>query len=371
MGRSRQATARPYACQIHEKQAVCPNCGTALAKLIEHGRTVLRCPRGHGRALSDYALRSWVVDEFQDDFASALHRGRPDRRPCPRCKKPLSLSTFYRLPIEHCRPCALVWVSDSLLERLPLRPEKERERAGSKMHLPVEVRFDPNLESVKEFYSPFVNVKKGKEHPYATVGIILLCLMVTYSWWALGRPDAFIAEPRNPFRLFGAPMLAALFTHSNWAHFLGNSYFLFSAGSLLESHIGWKKFLALFFLCGFASTAAHGYFQPNGLLGASGAISGVIIALVATQPEGSFALRPSLLGVPLLGSLFTITIKLPIWLWAFGWFGFDLYAMGQQLQGQGDNVAHAAHLGGALLGALMAGLAFSDAESPAPKRVKA
>lgn len=347
----------------------CPNCRGPLAQMLEHGRTTHLCPRGHGRAVSASTVRAWVVDEFQLDFGEALARGKGHDRPCPKCKKQFSLSRFYKLPIEHCQNCALVWLTDGLMERMPFRPARERERASTSVRLPVEVKFDPNLEAMKELYSPFEGVKRGTHMPLATVGLILACLVVTYIWWALERPDCFVSYPREPQRYFGLPLLLSLFTHNSWAHFLGNSYFLFVAGSVLESNLGWRRFLALFFLCGFGAKVAQALNTDIGSVGASGAISGVIVALVATQPRALYALRPSFFGVPLLGNIFTVSLKVPVWLWAFVWFGFDLYAMGQQMQGHAfDNVGHAAHLGGAVLGALLASQAFFQEEKPGKAR---
>lgn len=341
-------------------RTACPNCRSPLAELIQHGRKACVCPRGHGRAVSASAARAWVVDEFQADFGEALTRGKENGRACPRCKKQFLLTRFYRLPLEHCRGCDLVWLTDGLMERMPFRPEKERERASSSVRLPVEVKFDPNLEAVKELYSPFEGVRRGPHPPVATLGLILACLLVTYAWWALGRPEAFVSYPREPLRFLGAPLILSLFTHGSWGHFLGNSYFLFVAGTVLESNVGWRRLLALFFLTGLAAELAHALHGPHGGIGASGAISGVVVALVATQPNATYALRPSLFGVPLLGSLFTVSLKVPVWLWAFVWFGFDVYAMGRA-----DGVGHAAHLGGAVLGALLASLMFFG-EQPKP-----
>lgn len=369
MSKPLAARREPYVAAFKEAGLCrCPNCRSALAQTLEHGRIAHLCPRGHGRALSASTVRAWVVDDFQPDFGDSLARGNPGARACPRCQKQFLLTKFYRLPIEHCRSCSLVWLTDGLMERLPLRPAKERERSSASIRLPVEVKFDPNLELAKELYSPFEGVRRGPAHPAATVALILLCLAVTYTWWALGRPEYFVSQPREPFRYFGAPMLLALFTHANWAHFVGNSYFLFIAGSVLESNLGWKRFLALYFTCALGAELVSALVSPGGGIGASGAISGVVVALVATQPKASYALRPSLFGVPLLGNLFTVSLKIPVWLWAFVWFGFDLYAMGQQMQGRGDGIGHAAHIGGAVLGALLASQEyFQEPQKPATR----
>jgi|GEM_PF-6347254 len=355
----------------------CPNCGAELAQSLLHGRVTHLCPHGHGRAFSASSVRAWIVDDFQVDFGLTLEKGKNGTRGCPRCHKQFMLSRFYRLPIEHCRHCSLVWLSDGLLERMPLRPEREREHAGAGVSIPVKMRFDPGVETVDDLCSPFEGVRYGKETPWGTLGLAIAFALFTAAFWFLGYPDYFVSVPREPFRYFGLPLVLALFTHADWSHLFGNGYFLFVAGSVLESHTGWKRYLILFFSCAVGARIAHAASSDAGSLGASGAISGIVIALVATQPKAYYILRPggSLLGVPVLGNLCAVSFRVPIWAWAFAWFGLDLFLISQKGV-LADGVSHAAHLGGAVLGAMLASQPYfqgpeaGPARKPAPRSAK-
>jgi membrane associated rhomboid family serine protease/Zn-finger nucleic acid-binding protein len=345
----------------------CPNCGSILAQSILHGRTTQLCPRGHGRAYSASTLRAWIVDDYQVDFGLTLEKNKKGRRCCPRCNKQFLLSRFYQLPIEHCSGCSLVWLTDALLERMPLKPECDREHSGSSVPIPLTLRLRPGVEAVDDIYSPFEGVRRGKETPWATLALVLAFAAFSYAFWYLGEPGYFVALPREPFRYFGLPLLLATFTHTDWPHLFGNAYFLLMAGTVVESHLGWRRFLALFVVCAVGARIAHALNTGVGSLGASGAISGIVIALVATQPKAFYSYRPlgSVLSTPLLGDLFTVSLRVPIWLWAFAWFGFDLFLMSLE-SWYHDGVGHAAHLGGAVLGALLASHPFFQGPELAP-----
>lgn len=151
--------------------------------------------------------------------------------------------------------------------------------------------------------------------------------------------------------------LTFMFTHGGFFHFLFNMFSLWMFGNQVENIWGPKKFLAFYLITGFASAVAHygvvawevtsqGYsltdpgvlraLADTNLVGASGAIYGILVAFAFLFPRQ----RLMLLFPPI-----------PIearWL-VLGLIGLDLF---QGLSGAGTNVAHFAHVGGALVGAL-------------------
>ena len=75
----------------------------------------------------------------------------------------------------------------------------------------------------------------------------------------------------------------SIFLHGDIVHLLYNSFALAFFGSILERISGHKNFLAIFFITGILANVFSVIFYPASL-GASGAIFGVIGALVVMRP---------------------------------------------------------------------------------------
>lgn len=146
-------------------------------------------------------------------------------------------------------------------------------------------------------------------------------------------------------------MVTALFLHGGVMHLLGNGWFLWVFGRSVESAIGPWRFASIYLGAGLAGTAAqvaadHGSTIP--LLGASGAISGIMGAYFALFPRAwIIALVPwvvPVLPIPAIAFLF-------LWflLQAANGLG-DLFAGGAA----GAGVAWWAHAGGFVAGIALA-----------------
>ena len=79
-------------------------------------------------------------------------------------------------------------------------------------------------------------------------------------------------------------LLTAIFLHSDLVHLLYNLFGLALFGTILESIIGTKKFLKLFFIAGLVASLASIPFYDK-VLGASGAIFGIIGMLGILRPK--------------------------------------------------------------------------------------
>jgi membrane associated rhomboid family serine protease len=134
---------------------------------------------------------------------------------------------------------------------------------------------------------------RAERPPYAVLGLIIgMGLLHLLSWlgmefyhlgsdwrwehWALTLDDPSPTE-----------FLSSIFAHANFAHWFGNSFYLWVFGAPLENRIGPYRFLLLFVLCGlFANLMDSGLFQIAAAggsvvqhfrsLGASGAIVGIM-----------------------------------------------------------------------------------------------
>lgn len=126
----------------------------------------------------------------------------------------------------------------------------------------------------------------------------------------------------------------SMFMHANWAHLTGNAFFLFAFGCGLEKRAGWLVFLLVYFISGLGGCLLYEQFgQGMPLVGASGAIFGIICSMAILDAKAFVVMPGAPLPVPvLLAAVFYIANE---------------YSM----LDKADSVAHYAHIGGGLAGA--------------------
>ena len=116
-------------------------------------------------------------------------------------------------------------------------------------------------------------------------------------------------------------LVAALFLHGGWLHLLGNMAFLSVFGDDVEGRLRWRRFLILYLGSGLVASAAQIAGSPRSdlpLIGASGAIAGVLGAFLVLFPKARLA------GVLPLGCL-VIPMKSRAFLFIPFWFLLQLY----------------------------------------------
>ena len=82
-------------------------------------------------------------------------------------------------------------------------------------------------------------------------------------------------------------VLTSMFMHGGWMHLIGNMWFLWIFGNNVEDAMGHLRFVVFYLLCGVAAAALQAAFDPDSVIpmvGASGAIGGVMGAYVAAVP---------------------------------------------------------------------------------------
>jgi membrane associated rhomboid family serine protease len=149
-------------------------------------------------------------------------------------------------------------------------------------------------------------------------------------------------------------MVTSQFLHAGWLHLLSNMVVLLFLGKKLEERIGPLKFLAFYLASGIAGnivyTAFHlGSHEP--VLGASGAVAGVLAASLLCNPNGIVWLP----GLP---------IFLTVWMFAPFWFFTELINAihEQNVHSTAGGVAYLVHVGGFIFG-LAAATTFTRADS--------
>jgi len=149
--------------------------------------------------------------------------------------------------------------------------------------------------------------------------------------------------------------------HGGYAHIIGNMLFLWVFGDNIEDIMGHVRFVIFYLLTGVVAALAQVLIDPGStvpIVGASGAISGVLGAYIVLFPFGK--IRTAIL-IGFIPIIFMTPAWLQIGLWALIQFfnGFAAFTVDSQEVG---GVAYFAHIGGFLCGALAIWL-FRDRES--------
>lgn len=169
---------------------------------------------------------------------------------------------------------------------------------------------------------------------------------VVFAWGLV--PGRFLADPPGEL----ATLFTSMFLHGDWAHIIGNMVFLVIFGDNVEDALGHARYLVFYLLSGVAAAAAQVGIDPASaipMVGASGAIAGVLGAYLVLHPRANIAVLNPILPLWLwLGPVFT----LPSWVVIGYWFLFDnvLSALGRSGMASEGGVAFFAHIGGFVAG---------------------
>jgi membrane associated rhomboid family serine protease len=198
--------------------------------------------------------------------------------------------------------------------------------------------------------------------PFVTWAIVALCVLL------FGASQAGLIPPVEPLLaagfgiipkvVFGDAFLpsdimqapgwltpvTSLFLHGGMVHLVGNMLFLWVFGDNVEDCMGHLRFAIFFVVCGVMAAFGHALMNIDSvrpLIGASGAISGVIAAYFLLHP------RVRVWGLVLK----YIPVAVPAWVAIGAWVAVQAF---QGFWGDQSQVAWFAHLGG-----LGAGLALT------------
>ncbi len=167
-----------------------------------------------------------------------------------------------------------------------------------------------------------------------------------------GAYEGIDLGPGLPACAFGGftwqAVLTSLFLHGGWVHLLGNMWFLWLFGNNVEDSMGRVRFLLFYLLTGAAATGAHILAEPDSMLplvGASGAISGVMGAYLVLYPR----IR---IYTAFVVFVFLRVVPVAAWFVLLLWFGLQLLSGYLTPVGQGG-VAFWAHVGGFIAGVVL------------------
>jgi uncharacterized protein len=165
---------------------------------------------------------------------------------------------------------------------------------------------------------------------YFALQLSLLCIILFIIQLIVpGFTELFLLKQNSfsePWRYF-----TAIFLHGSLGHLMYNLFALALFGSILETKIGSKKFLLVFLTSGLLASIFASIYYPSSL-GASGAIFGVIGALVVIEP---------------FMMVWAAGLPMPMILAGLFWLLLDIGGLFSN-----DGVGHIAHIFGLFAGVL-------------------
>jgi membrane associated rhomboid family serine protease len=182
--------------------------------------------------------------------------------------------------------------------------------------------------------------------PTMTLPVTTLILVITglVTFVAFQKPklrERLIFDPRKILR---DKQVDRLFTsglvHADWMHFAVNAYSFYAFGQNIELIYGAKTLLLLYLSSILGGSILSLIIHRNHeyrALGASGGVCGVIFASIFLLPGGSIMIFPLPVGIP-------------AYIYAIGFLALSFVGHQRRI----GNIGHDAHLGGAIVGLLVA-----------------
>ena len=163
-------------------------------------------------------------------------------------------------------------------------------------------------------------------------------------------PALWIADMKAAHIHAIIPLFTSMFLHGGWMHILGNMLFLYIFGDNVEDQFGHFRYFIFYFMSGLAAAFTQIYFNAGSygpMIGASGAIAGVIGAYVLMFPKARVTTLIFII-------IFIKIIELPAFLFLGLWFVMQIISavLSLGIGGDAGGVAWWAHIGGFAMGFL-------------------
>ncbi len=202
---------------------------------------------------------------------------------------------------------------------------------------------------------PLYDENKSRTRPLITWALIAVNALVFYWEFTQGFAEwIFSAYGEVPALVWQGKQLytvvTSMFLHGDFLHILGNMVYLFVFGDNVEDQFGHGKYLLIYFVFGIGGGLLHsllavtagGYDALIPAVGASAAISGILGAYLVFFPRAKIvSIVPSF--------IFIRVAPIPAWIFIGFWFVLQLLYIGEATA-----VAYMAHIGGFLIGLLVA-----------------
>lgn len=204
--------------------------------------------------------------------------------------------------------------------------------------------------------NPVTHVKA----PYVNYGIIIVTCLIFLIQLATSRYEDFtlsnfgmipvivrdVVSLPNEFLPDGTSLFTYAFLHADFMHLASNMLFLWVFGDNIEDAMGHVRYFFFYGACAILAGLAFLIFNFNGtgpLIGASGAVAGIIGAYLVLHPRVKVFVITTLFAIPL-------PLRVPA-LWVLGlWIVMQFLFV---IVDAGGSVAWIAHIGGAAAGIIL------------------
>jgi membrane associated rhomboid family serine protease len=211
---------------------------------------------------------------------------------------------------------------------------------------------------------PIRDYNQTRGRPYVNYLLIVINVLVFLWETTLSQQELFDMFRDNsvvPLLFSDAPLtletvldgFRSMFFHGSWLHLGSNMLYLWVFGDNIEDRLGKIGYVIFYIACGYAAVLAQVLIDPDSpipLVGASGAIAGVLGAYLILHP------RARIRNLVFLGFLIT-TVDLPAVLVLAVWFVMQLFSgvasLGVETSG---GTAFFAHIGGFVAGLILMGV---------------
>jgi membrane associated rhomboid family serine protease len=321
------------------------------------GEEIEWCPHCKGVWFDQMELPEYLNGETRNDQeeGESYKPLRLERSPklgfCPKCNHIFTGKTIGTsgVRLSRCVNCRGLWVQDRQLRQLiswyraatPAEQLLAEDFTRKDGRIIAEGNFGYALLGLVADENPTV------KSPWATFTLVLTNVAV-FGWFMLS-PEGMESYMMTPERLVNAPLRAfytlmtSMFLHANFSHILGNMYFLYVFGDNIEDRAGVTTYLVLYLTSGIVAGLLHALLTSHPeipVLGASGAVSGVIGGYVVLFPKATIRSHKMIVGAPFV-------LRLSARFYIGSWFIWQFVGVALSFPG----VAWDAHISGFLFGA--------------------
>ncbi len=204
------------------------------------------------------------------------------------------------------------------------------------------------------FFFPISDDNQSNSKPYVCYSIIAVCCFI-FLWqstlptdlnqnaiYNFGVIPAALLGDQQSFISPALTVFTSMFMHGGWMHLIGNMVFLWIFGDNIEDSMGHKKFLFFYLICGLLAALLQALINPSSpvpMIGASGAIAGILGAYLVLHPKAN-------VNVLFWIIIFITVVKVPAFIVLSVWIISQFF-------GSSGGVAYFAHIGGFIAGALL------------------
>lgn len=361
---------------------LCPRCKAPLTATLEQTPSarveIDRCASCHGVWFDGGELAA--LAQLGNSEAFALHSpllvGEKSSMPCPRhpdismIERQLATTRTQAVPmasgathltIDQCPSCHGLWFDGGELDQLA-RSLRDSRLAP---FLANPALMDGPISAWRWLFMlmtglPVEQWQPRHRRPLAVMTLLGLCVLV-FLWQLSAGPDMLVRQygliPAHFVAGGWQPLLLHMFMHGSLLHILGNMYFLWVFGDNVEDRIGPLRFLFLYFAAGLGAALCHALLTDRPgipVIGASGAVAGVMAAYVVLFPQAR-----------LVSLILFFTVRWKTSTYLLIWLIYQLIGDGLGIPG----IAWWAHVGGFAVGYLIArpfrlGIAAPTATTP-------